>query len=178
MRGDTSNAVVHPFFISATAGLGVHFHPVIRDSPSVAPLRAKYGQSSYEYLAEISKGGDIGLQVQAYLYVAVASLYGRWFECSRQYLAKACIALNAAKLRFIPDAERPPVFTEHIHERLATLSQVIYFEHYMFFAVDGLEPKMTARIEKEFRHELQVGFASSFPTTQPDEDTGDIPALV
>ena len=178
MRGDTSNTIIHPFFIPATAGLGVHFHPVIRESPSVAPLRAKYGQISYEHLIEIRKGNDVGLQIQGSLYMAAASLYGRWFEHARRNLTKACIALNAAKLRFIPDAGRPPGFTEHLHERLATLSQVIYFEHYMFFAVDGLEPKMTARIEKEFRHELQVGFASSFPTTQPDEDTGDISALV
>ena len=32
------------------------------------------------------------------------------------------------------------------------LSQVIYFEHYLSLAVDGLKPKMTARIEKELRH--------------------------
>ena len=75
---------------------------------------------------------------------------------SREYLTKACIALNVAKLRFIPDTGCPPVFTEDVHERLAVLSQVIYLEHHLFFAVDGLEPRMTARIEKEFRHELQV----------------------
>jgi len=36
------------------------------------------------------------------------------------------------------------------------LSQIIYFESYMFLAVDGIEPKLITRIEKEFRYELQV----------------------
>jgi hypothetical protein len=165
MRGDTSNAVIHPFFIPATAGLGVRLHPDIRNSPPTAPLWAKYGQSSFECIVEISKGNDAGLQVHAYLYVATVSLHERCFQHARQYLTKACIALNATKLRFIPSAGRPPGFTECVHERLAMLSQVIYFEHYMFFVVDGLEPKMTARIEKEFRHELQVRFPFSFPKT-------------
>ena len=156
MRGDTSNAVIHPFFIPATAGLGVYFHPDIRESPSAVPLRAKYGQSSLEYIVEISKGNDAGLWTQAFLYIAASNLFERLFGPARQYLTRACIALNAAKLRFIPEAGRPPDFTEDVHERLAVLSQAIYFEHYMFLAVDGLEPKMTARIEKEFRHELPV----------------------
>ena len=156
MRGDISNTVVHPFFIPAVAGLGVHFHTGIRGLPTVVQLRARYGQLGYEHLAEIRKGSDTSLQVQVFLYVAASSLYGRWLWFARQYLTKACIALNAAKLRFIPAVGRPPRLTEDVHERLATLSQVIYFEHYMFFAVDGIEPEMTTRIEKEFRRELRV----------------------
>ena len=84
------------------------------------------------------------------------SLHARWFEFGRQYLTKTCIALNAAKLQFIPATGRPPGLTEDIREWLVVLSQVIYMESYMFLAIDGIEPKMTDRIEKEFRHELQV----------------------
>ena len=178
MHGDTSNAVVHPFFIPATAGLGVRFNPTIRGSLPMVKLWAKYGQSSLEYVLEISKGNDMDLQVQVYLFSTTVSLHERWFGFTRRYLTKACVALNTAKLRFIPDAGRLPELTEDVHERLATLSQLIYFEHYMFFAMDGLEPKMTARIEKEFRQELQVGFASMPGTTWVDEDAGNIPALV
>ena len=126
-------------------------------------LRAKYGQLALEQLAEINKGIDPSLKVHACLYTATISLYGRWFNISRTYLTKACIALNAAKLQFIPDVGRPSGLTEDVHERLAMLSQVIYFEHYLFLAVDGLEPKMTARIEKEFRLELQVRVRSLVP---------------
>ena len=116
----------------------------------------RHSQLCLEHLAEISKGSVTSLQVQVFLYITTSSLRGRWSSFARQYLTKACIALNAAKLRFIPAVGRPPILTEDVHERLATLSQIIYFEHYMFLAVDGIEPKMTTRIEKEFRRELLV----------------------
>lgn len=156
MCGDTSNTVVHPFFIPATAGLGVSFYAGTEHPQTAIQLRAKHGQLGFQQIAEIAAGSDASLKIHAFLYVAVSCLYGRWFAMSREYLKKACIALNAAKHRFIPDTGRPPKLTEDVHERLATLSQVIYFEHYFFFAVDGLEPIMTARIEEEFRHELRV----------------------
>jgi len=156
MRGDTSNTVVHPFFAPAAAGLGIYLSADVGDSPTMVRLHAKHGQLALKQLAEIIKGSDANLQAQALLYVAAASLYSRWFVVSRKYIRKACIALNAASLRFIPTTGHPPGLTEDVRERLVVLSQIIYFENYMFLAVDGTEPKMTARIEKEFRHELQV----------------------
>ena len=119
-------------------------------------LLAKHSQLSFEQLAEIISGSDANLEAQALLYVATGSLYSRWFALSRKSLRKACITVNAASLRFIPATGRPPGLTEDVRERLAVLSQTIYFENYMFLAVDGTEPMMTVRIEKEFRYELQV----------------------
>lgn len=159
MRADTSGTVVHPFFIHATAGLGMHFLANVTDSPEMVRLHAKHSQLAWEQVAEISKGNDPYLKAQGFLQIATASLYGRWFEFCRQYLTKACIALNAAKLQFIPVTGRPPALTEDVIERLAILSQNIYFENYLFLAVDGQEPKMTVRIEKEFRHNLPVSQA-------------------
>ena len=156
MQGDTSNTIVHPFFVHATTGLGIHFCAGTRDLHAMVQLRAKHGQRSFEQIAEITKGNNANLKAQVYLFVTSGSLYGRWFGISREYLRKACIALNAANLRFIPTTGRPPELTEDVYERLVTLSQIIYFENYMFLAVDGTEPMMTTRIEKEFRHELQV----------------------
>ena len=156
IRADLSNAVVHPFFIHATAGLGMHFRANISDTPDMVRLHAKHGQLAWEQVVEISKGNDAHLKTQAYLLTATGSLYGRWFNFSREYLKKACIALNAAKLGFLPITGRPPELTEEVTERLAILSQNIYFENYMFLAVDGIEPKMTVRLEKEFRYELQA----------------------
>lgn len=154
MRADLSNVVVHPFFVHATAGLGMHFRASTADSPEIVRLHAKHGQLAWEQVAEISKGNDPNLKAQVFLQVATASLYGRWFEFSRQYLTKACLALNAAKLQFIPTIGRPPELSEEVLERLAILSQSIYFVNYMFLAVDGKEPASTGRIEGEFRHEL------------------------
>ena len=167
MLADTSNTVVHPFFVHATAGLGMHLRANITDSPEVVRLHAKHGQLAWEQIAEINKGNDPHLKAQAFLQITTASLYGRWFEFSRQYLTKACIALNAAKLQFIPTTGHPPELTEEILERFAILSQNIYSENYMYLAVDGKEPRMTARIEMEFRHELPVRFC---PVASCDAD--------
>jgi len=156
MRGDTSNTIVHPFFVPATAALGMNLCAGVGDSPTMVRLFAKYTQLSFEQLAVVVSGSDANLQAQAFLYYVAGSLYARWSVVSRQYLRKACIALNAASLRLIPATGRPPGLTEDVRERLAVLSQIIYFENYLFLAVDGAEPKMAARIEKEFRHELQV----------------------
>ena len=147
------------------AGLGMHFcaNTTGSDSPEMVRLHATHGQLSFEQVAEISKGDDAMLKAQTFLQVATSSLYGRWFGFCRRYLTKACIALNAAKLQFIPTIGRPPGLTEDVLERLAILSQSIYFENYMFLAVDGKEPGMTVRIEKEFRYELPVSFCFVSP---------------
>ena len=119
-------------------------------------LRAKHAQRALEQVAEITGGGDADLTVHVSLSLAAMTLHGRWFGSARKCLTKACIALNAADLRFIPATGRPPELTEDVREWVVVLSQIIYLETYLFLAVDGAEPKMTVRIEKEFRHELQV----------------------
>ena len=138
------------------AGLGMYFWADVGYSVRMVRLRAKHAQRTFEQVAEISKGSDANLTVQVLLYIAVTSLHGRWFEFTRQYLTRTCIALNAANLRFAPVTGRPPILTDDVRERVVVLSQVIYLENYLFLVVDGKEPNMTVRIEKEFRHELQV----------------------
>ena len=119
-------------------------------------LRAKHAQRAHEQVVELIGGNDANLKVHVVHSLAAMTLYSRWFEPARQCLTKACIALNAANLRFIPAIGRPPELTDDVREWIVVLSQVIYLENYLFLAVDGKEPIMTIRIEKEFRHELQV----------------------
>ena len=126
-------------------------------------LRARYAQRASEQVAEINLGGDRDLAVQVSLSLVAMSIHARWLSPARQWLAKACISLNAANLRFIPATGRPPELTEYVRERLVALSQAIYLESYMFLAVDGTEPMMAARIEKEFRGDLQVRVRSFTP---------------
>ena len=137
------------------APVGMHFCDV-EHSPGIIRLRTKHAQRAYEQLAEINMGNNASLLVHALFFSASMTLQARFFEFARYNLKKACIALNAAKLRFIPDTGRPPELTDDVREKVVMLSQVIYLENYMFLAVDDVEPKMAARIEKEFRHELQV----------------------
>ena len=101
-------------------------------------------------------GNDIDLLVHVLCYVASTSLLARAPNYSRHSLKKACIALNAAKLRFIPDTGRPPELSEEVRERVVVLSQIVHLENYMFLAVDGIEAQMAARIEEEFREVLQA----------------------
>ena len=161
LRGDLSNTVVHPFYVLFMAPLGMHFCGV-KYTPRIIQMRTKQSQQVWEQLAEINVGGDTNLLVHALFAIASMSLHSRFFEFARHKLKKACIALNAAKLRFTPATGRPPELTDDVREQVVMLSQVIYLESYFFLAVDEIEPKMTTRIEKEFRHELQV--RDRFPT--------------
>ena len=169
LRGDLSNTVVHPFFVHAMTPLGMHFCAGLKHSPTSMQLRAKHAQRTFEHIAELVIGDDTNLLVQAFSFVAVMSLHARYFEATRHNLKKACIALNAAKLRFIPVTGRPPRLTEDLRERLVILSQVIYLENYMFLAVDGIEPNMTTRIANEFRAELQVRVRFLTPAAWADD---------
>ena len=139
------------------AGLGMYFCAGVGFSPRMVQLRAKHAQRSIEQFVEITRGINANLKVQVMVSIAAITLHGRRLDHSRQCLTKACIVLNTANLRFIPAIGSPPGLSEDVRERAVVLSQIIYFESYMFLAVDGTEPKMATRIEKEFRHELQVG---------------------
>lgn len=142
-------------------------------------LHAKHSQRAFEKVAEINGGNDADVAVQVLLSLAAMDLYARCFKRARRFLTKACIALNAAKLCFIPSSGNPPGLTEDHHERLVVLSQIVYLESYLFLTVDGTEPKMAARIEKEFRHEFRVGFTSSpLVAWTDDEHTANLPAVV
>ena len=160
LRGDVSNTVVSSFFVHALAGFGMYFCADVGHSLSWVQIRAKHAQRAFEQLAEITGGGDANLTVQVTFSLTAMALYSRWPDPVRKCLTTTCIALNAAGLRFIPATGRPPELTEDVRERLVVLSQVIYVENYMFLVVDGTVPRMTVRIEKEFRYDLQVSVRS------------------
>ena len=162
LHGDLSNTVVHPFYVHAMAPVGTDLSNA-EPSPRIIQLRVKHSQRLYEQLAEISMGNNASLLVHAFFFLAAVLLRPKTFKFIRHFLKKACITLNVAKLRFIPDTGRPPELTDDVREQVVMLSQVIYLENYMFLAVDEVEPKMATRIEKEFRDELQVSV--SFPAS-------------
>ena len=160
MRGDTSGSIVHPFFIHGAHALGMHFCVGVGNSPAMIRLHARHAQRALEQLSEVRKKGDVELSGQTSVYSASSCISQRWFQFARLYLAKGCGIVNTANLRFTPASGRPPELTEEVQERLAVLSQLIYLENYLFLAIDRITPTMTARIEKEFRHELQVRVSS------------------
>ena len=157
MRGDISGNAVNPFFVHFSSAIGMHLRAGVGDSPAMVHLHARHSQRALEHMSEADKSDDAGLKVQMLLCVSSACIFQRWFQLARIFLTKACSVLDAADLRFIPVFGRPPELTEEVQERLAVLSQIMYMENYLSLAIDRTPPTMTARIEKEFRHELQVG---------------------
>ena len=129
--------------------------------PAMIRLQARHIQRSLELLADILGGRDLELKAQVALWVAAGSLIMRLSDFTHPYIERACTAVDAAGLQFIPTYGQPPEYSEDLHEKLSVLSQIIYFENFLFLTCGGAEPRMTARIEKEFRHRLQVRPSSS-----------------
>ena len=113
-------------------------------------------QSTLEYLADIFQGNDWELRALVAVWVISGSILLSANEIIYVYMQRSCEAVNAAKLQFIPMYGRPPGFSEDLHEKLSVLSQIIYFENFLFLACGGAEPTMTAKLEEEFRYRLQV----------------------
>ena len=168
--GDTSGTVINPFFIHAAQSIGTHLCEGVDRSPAMIKLHARYVQTSLELLTEISEGHDWELKAQVMLWVASGSIVMRLGSLTASYIEKSCDAIDAGGLQFIPTYGRPPAFSEDLHERLSALSQIIYFENFIFLTCGGPEPTRTARIEKEFRHQLQV-------STVPRHTTFRLPIL-
>lgn len=126
-------------------------------APAALRFQARYSQLAWEELSKVQQGDNDYLKAQTMLSVSSCCIVFRWADFGRQYIQKACHVINAAGLQFIPTYGPPPEYSELVRERSAVLSQVMYFENYLFLAYGGQEPKLMARIEKEFRCELQVG---------------------
>ena len=156
-RGDQSGAVVHRFFVCGAQMYGGSFTPGVDDTPSMVLLQARRTQVAWECLAELFKGKNYRVSVQAALLVAAGYIFIRMTQSALLYLQKSYEFIKAGKLRFIPAYGRPPEFSEDLHETLVALSQTVYWANYLFLTCGGPEPRATTELEKEFRHELPVG---------------------
>ena len=127
---------------------------------TMVTLHARYVQKALEYLMEVLKETtrrkNWDLQAQIALWITMGSVVLRLREVTTLYVKKSCDAVNLGGLRFIPTYGRPPEFSEDLREKLSVLSQIIYFENFLFLTCNGAQPRMTERIEWEFRHDLQV----------------------
>lgn len=156
----------------------MHFYEYMDDSPALIRLQAKYVQKSLELLVATFGGRDWELIAHVALWVVAGSLVMRLSHVTYPYIKKCCEAVNVAGLQFVPTYGRPPEFSEDLHEKLATLSQIIYYENFWFLTCAGAEPTMTAGIEKEFRHRLQVPSTSSCSFASHVQRSGGLPDIV
>lgn len=158
VNGDMSNVVLHRFFMYKFLSLGMHHSTILKSSPPMFLLHARYIQRFWEELAAIQQGEDFDLKVQAMLFLTSACIFVRLVQVASLYLWKTCKILNGADIRFMPKYGHPPPLSDEIHERSTVLSQIIWMENYLFLACDGERPKLTTRIEIEFRNDLPVSF--------------------
>jgi hypothetical protein len=155
LRGDTSNSVVHRHFVDGTQVMGMHFCGP-GESPARVRLQAKYLQIAWESLIQLNQTNREREKVQALVLVAHGFVILRLSTSAQLYFLKACKIIEKAKLRFLPEHEPPAKFSEQVREEASVLSQVIYLENLLYLMVGGSAPARTARIEREFRFDLQV----------------------
>ena len=156
VNGDTSNVVLHPFFVYKASSLGMHHSTILEDSPPMALHLARYIQKFWEELANIQRGNNLNLKIQTMFFLTSSCIFVRLVHLAHLYLWKTCKILNGADIRFTPKYGHPPPYSDEVHERSTVLSQIIWMENYLFLTCNEERPKRTTRIEEEFRNVLPV----------------------
>jgi hypothetical protein len=159
IRGDKSGTILHRAFILGGQILG--FPAFADDTPAMVLFHARRVQTAWEAAADLFKGNDYRASAHFATAVAAGSVYLRKPQAALLYIQKFCEFVQAGNLQFVPTYGRPPEFSDDLHEILVALSQAIYWANYLFLMCGGPEPRATAKLEKEFRHELPVGDTAS-----------------
>jgi len=155
--GDESGTVLDRFWVLGSHSFGTANCLPMKVTPGMVWLHARRTQIAWESLAELVKGNDHKLKVQAFLMIGASYMHMSMMQSAFLYIQKSCDYIKAGNLRFVPTYGRPPEFSEELHETLTVLSQAIYWSNYSFLVCGGLGPHVTAELEKEFRQELPVG---------------------
>lgn len=135
--------------------LGAYYSQV-ELSPLAVRMQAVHAQKLWEDVADILRGNDCELKIHVGYLIATSYLFLRMTQGAKLFLWKCTTLVNNTGTRFLPAYGRPPELSEDLRENVTFLSQIIYLDNYLFMAFDGPSPKRTARIEKEFTHELRV----------------------
>jgi hypothetical protein len=151
--GDTSGAVVHPFFIYFAQLAGCHFYQERRGEFFLLHLEAMYLDMVWDSLKDMNEDDDSFVVAQAYQLMSLAYLYSQHASLGRKFFQKA-IALF--RKHWIDFSTSPlPDLTESLRERIAFLGEAIYTEidcNFMF----GLVQEFTLDLEHGIRYELPV----------------------
>ena len=163
-RGDISNAVVDRCFVHALQAAGMHLCGTLELTPATVLLQARYSQAAAESHIQINRTNNHELKVQALVLLVHIFIVVGFPTSAQLYLSKACKIIEKAKLRLLPVYGRPAGFSEQVREDAAVLSQAIFLDNYFYLTLSGSTSGMTARIEGEFRLDLQVriGFVVPF----------------
>ena len=161
LRGDTSNAVVNRYFIYCFQAVGMYLCEAPDEPPVV--VGARYAQLTWETLIEVYRTDDQRLIAQALLLLIHGLVITGFTASAPLYLLKMCDIINNANIQFLPAVYgHPTELSEQVRKDVTVLSQAIYLENYFYLAFGGSGPVMTARIEMEFRLDLEVRTVRGF----------------
>lgn len=155
-RGDTSNTVVHQYFVYSFQAIGMHLGGAPDESRTMVQLQARYCQKAFESLIEIYRTGNQKLKAHGLLSFVNALVIMGFMEGAQLYLSNLCKLIDNANLRFLPAYGRPPELSEQVHEDTVVLSQAMYLVNYFHLTLGHPAPVTTARIEREFQMDLKV----------------------
>jgi len=155
-RGDTSNTVVNRYILYGFQAVGTHFCKALDGSHATVRLLARYTQNAWEALIDVYRGDNHRLAARALLLFLHSLIVMGFRPVIWFYLPTLYELIDNGNLRFLPLYGRPPELSDRVREDAAVLSQAIYLENYLYLVLGGPAPVKTARIEREFRQDLQV----------------------
>ena len=154
LRGDTSHVVICNF-VNGFQMLGMYLSAP-KETPTMVLLQARYLQRAWESLIQLTQTSRERDKAQALVLVAHGFIILRLNSTAQLYFLKACKIIEKEKLQFLPDSGPTLGFSEQVREDASVLSQAIYLENYLYLTLGGPAPGRTARVEREFRSDLQV----------------------
>ena len=122
----------------------------------MARLQARYAQTAWESFIQLTRTNQERVKAQALVLLAQSFIILGFGAAAQLYLRKACKIIEKENLRFLPEYGLPAEFSEQVHEDASVLSGAIYLENYFYLTLGEPAPTKTARIEREFRFDLQV----------------------
>ena len=163
LRGDTSNSVIHRYFVDGLHAMATALSGS-EATPAMVRLQARYTQAAWESFIQLTQTNQERAKAQATVLLAQSFIILGFNAAAQLYLLKACKIIEKEKLRFLPEYGLPVELSEGFREEASVLSGAIYLENDCYLMLGGSPPTKTARIEREFRFDLQVRATCCFST--------------
>ena len=156
MRGNLCGTAVHPFFVHQAHAVGMHYCTTLPDGKTAIIMQARHSQLAMESMTDIRKIKNHFLLLEVTFAFASTAMLLRWIDVAQASLIKAIGIANKYHMMFVPEDGPAPAFSGDIHKHVVQLSQLIYLENFLFLTRNGVQPKVTSRLEREFRTKLKV----------------------
>jgi hypothetical protein len=167
LRGDTSNAVIHPFFIYFAHALGSRLYQESTGVPSFLLVTVVSMQLAWEALASTREEDDPFTMAQIYQVLSTGFIHCGRLRAAGPLIERAVGILKRNNIRFVPisssDAAQVGAnisagtsqCSEEVRERAACLARLMQSEYHLHL-VAGETEVVCSDLETQFRYELPV----------------------